>query len=209
MNVFETLIGSPLLIVRLIAAVGGFVVGYVGTGPLWRAFWRIARRQPIPSGLLPWMKFCTGIVLAALLYTLVGFGGTGWGWGRGGGGTGTTGGTGVQKGTGKGDGSASGEPKKQPDPPIGKNRDREILYVELLGGERYLGDGKYYLLNRKPPAVGLADIDAALKARPNKIELHILYLSDSVGQRSGPADRLRDLVGKYQIPLVETVEGDK
>lgn len=211
MNVFESLIGSPLLIVRLIAAVGGFVVGYMFSGPFWRVFWRLVLRHPIQAGLLPWVKFCTGLVLAAALYSFVGFGGGGgWGWGRGGGGSGTGGGAGDGKGVGKGTGSpTTGDPQKKSDQPTAKTPGREILFVELLGGDRYAGDNKFYLLSRKSPAVDLADVDAAFKTRPDKIELHILYMPDSVGQRSGPADRLRELAGKYQIPLVETIDGEK
>lgn len=205
MNVLETLMGSPLLIVRLIAAIGGFVVGYMFTGPFWRLFWRVAFRKPVPAALIPWLKFCTGLVLAALLYSLVGFGGGG-GFGWGGGGTGSGTGTGAGKGTGKGNDPATNDPKKKGDGPAAKTPGREILYVELLGGERYKDDNKFYLLGRKTPPVLLAEIEDAFKTRPDKIELHIVYTPSSVGQRSGPADRLRDLASKYQVPLLETVE---
>lgn len=196
---------NPLMIVRLIAAVGGFVVGYMISGPLWRLVWRLAARKPVPGGLLPVLKTCTGLVVAALLYTLVGFGGGGgWGWGPGGGGGFGPGGTGAGDGkagpsgpAGDGKGKGTGATVKTPG--------REIFEVEMLGGARYLGDGKFYLINRTSPPVALDEIETAFKARPDKLELHIHYVPDSVGQRTGPAERLRDLASKYQIPLVEVV----
>jgi hypothetical protein len=203
---------TGLLIIKLVAAVGGFVVGYFVSGPFWRLFWRGAMRKPIPPALLPWMKFCTGLVFAALLYSAVHFGGGGWGFGGpGGGGSGVGGGTGDGKGDGKsggkGETTTPGDPgKKGPatTPPA-----REILVVELLGGNRYPGDGKYYLIDRKEPPVTLAAIDEMFKKRGAKIELHIHYAADSVGQRHAAAERLRDAAQKYGILLVETVDAEK
>jgi hypothetical protein len=203
------------LIIRLIAAVGGFVVGYLTSGPFWRLFWRAALRKPIPPALVPWVKFCTGLVLAALLYSLVHLGsGGGWGWG-GGGGSGTGGG----KGDGKGSGTTSGndaivqptDPNKKIDTgsPAVKTPSREVLIVELLGGARFLGEGKYYLVGGKEPAVALPAVDEIFKKRGDKIELHIRYSADSVGQRHPAAERLREAASKYRIPLVENVDGGK
>jgi hypothetical protein len=214
-NLLSGISSTGQLIIRLIAAVGGFVVGYMFSGPVWRAIWRITRRKPIPPALLPWMKFCTGMVLAALLYTLVHLGGGGgWGWG-GGGGSGTGGGKGDGKGPGKTSGSGeanpSDDPAKKGDPSTqkAKSSNREILVIELLGGARYPGDGKYYLVAGKEPPLAIAAVDELLKKRGDKIELHIRYSANSVGQRHAAADRLRDAATKHQIPLVETVEGEK
>jgi hypothetical protein len=208
---FSGISSTAQLIIRLIAAVGGFVVGYMFSGPFWRLLWRGAFRKPIPPGLVPWVKFCTGLVLAALLYTLVGIGGGGgWGWG-GGGGSGTTGGVGSGKGSGKGDGTVPGDPTKKgnPDGPTAKTPGRDILVVELLGGNRYPGDGKYYLVGGKETPVALSAIDDEFKKRGDKIELHIQYSADSVGRHHGAADRLRETASKYRIPLVESPGGEK
>src|SRR5262249_31685604 len=112
-DLFSGISSTGQLIIRLIAAVGGFVVGSMFSGPLWRVVWRVGKRQPLPPALLPWLKFCTGAVLAAILYTLVHLGGGGgWGWG-GGGGSGSGGGTGEGKGTGKGESNVPGDPSKK------------------------------------------------------------------------------------------------
>ncbi len=210
-DLFSGISSTGQLIIRLIAAVGGFVVGYMFSGPLWRVVWRVTARKPISPGLLPWMKFCTGLVLAAALYTLVHLGGGGgWGWG-GGGGSGGGGGKGDGKGSGNEDATTPGDPSKKgnPDPIAAKTPGREILVVELLGGDRYPGDGKYYLVDRKQPPVAIAAVDEAFQKRVDKIELHIQYAPDSVGKHHPAAERLRDAASKYRIPLVENVGGEK
>src|SRR6185295_17363677 len=138
-----------------------------------------------PPALLPWLKFCTGAVLSALLYTLVHLGsGGGWGWG-GGGGSGSGGGKGDGKGSGTGELKMPGDPSKKgtTGEPKTSAPSREILTVELLGGNRYPGDGKYYLVGGKEPAITLAAFDEILKNRGEKIELHIRYSADSVGRQ--------------------------
>ncbi len=200
-----------LFVARLFLAVGGFVVGYLFSGPFWRLVWRVTRRQTVPPALLPWLKFCTGLILAALLYSFVPIGGHG-GWGLGGGGgSGIGGGTGDGKGSQKGDGDPTGDPSKKGklDTPAAKTPGREILVVELLGGARYPGDGKYYLLAGKTPPVPISTIDETFQKRADKIELHIHYAPDSIGQHHDAAKRLRDAASKYRIPLVENVGAEK
>lgn len=207
MSFFQGIGDWSQFIIRLIAAVGGFVVGYLVSGPAWRVVWRVAFRQPVKPGQLPWLKVCTGLVIGTLLYTLVHLGAGGWGWG-GGGGSGTGSGVGDGKGSGKSGGDGDSTTKKG-GPASTKNPGREIVVVELLGGTRYLGDGKYYLLDRKEPAVTIETVRDAFKKQPEKIELHVHYSPQSVGQRHEAARRLRDLAGELRIPHVETIEDEK
>jgi hypothetical protein len=194
-------------IVRMIAAVGGFVVGYMASGPFWRLFWRGVFRKPIPPGLLPWVKFCTGLVLAAILYTLVhlgGGGGLGWGGGTGDG-IGPGKGTGKDTGAGK-DGPSVSDTKDKSKRLSTNNPGREILEVELLGPKRYPGALKFYLLDRKDPPIDLAALEEIFKTRTEKIELHVIYTMDSVDRGHGAAERLRAKAEAYRIPLVQIDE---
>lgn len=209
MDFFSSLASGPLLIVKLIAAVGGFVVGYLLSGPFWRGFWRVVLRKPIPGPLVPVMKLCTGLVLAAALYSFVALGGGGWGFGGGGAGPGPGGG---KTGDGKGTGSpVPGDPKSKnnSDNPAAKTKGREILVIELLGADRFSNDGKNYLLDRKEPGVTIEHVEDAFKKRPDKIELHVYYGPKSVGEHHPTAAALRDLANKYHIPAVKEVEKAK
>src|SRR5262245_24180971 len=99
------------LALRVLAAVGGFVIGYLLTGPLVRFLVRVAVHKQVPDGVLLWVKVLGGLVVAIVVFQLMQFG-------PGGGGSGSGGGTGDGKGTGKGTGSGK---NGKPDP--GKQND--------------------------------------------------------------------------------------
>ena len=90
------------------------------------------------------------------------------------------GGTGDGKGSGKGEAVVPGSDinkKGEAVVPTAKSTRREIISVlELLGGSRYRDDGKFYLLDRKEPAISREEIEEAIKKRSDKIELHIYYI---------------------------------
>src|SRR5438034_1102815 len=83
-----------LLFVKIPAAVGGALLGYFASGPVIRLLYRTAFHRPVPGWLLPLGKLSGGAILGAVLFFLVGLGGTGLGFGPG-------------RGNGPGDGAAA------------------------------------------------------------------------------------------------------
>ena len=198
-------------VIRIIAAIGGVVVGHFLSGPLLRVLWWFVFRRSIPPRLLPWAKSATGLGLGALLYFFVPLGGTG-GWGFGG-----AGGGGSGSGSGNGTGGGPSVDAKSIKPPVvakdsaniatnAVTATRAVIVVELIGGERYLGDGKYYLLDRKDPPIAISQVEETLKKSPAKTELHIVFTGDGVGPRHVAAVRLRELAQKLGIPMLDKVE---
>ena len=208
MNLFA-IIGVALAVFafRVIAAVGGLVVGYFLSGPLLRVFWRIAFRRPIPPRLLPWAKSVVGVGLGLVVFVFFAPFNDNGGWGFGG-----PGGGGSGSGNGTGDGVGPSVDVKSLKSPGNKDAatsaaaTREIVVIELIRSDRYAQDSKFYLLGRKYPPVALSAVEEALNKNPAKTELHLVFTADGIGRQHGAVVRLRDLAEKLAIPVLQKEE---
>ena len=164
-----------LWIIRIIATIGGAVVGWFVCDPLTRLFYRVSFRAPTPGGILVSCKLAGGAILAASIYYLMPlvFGG---GPGLGLGGAGLGGSAGNGGGNGDKSGANGDSAKNITNPPKdkspGKNPKLESVEVEIIKIKNFAKDGtnRYYLLNGAEPALSLADLRTALeKNKPKKI----------------------------------------
>lgn len=191
--------GPLYLFMRLAAALGGLVAGWFLSGPISRLLYRIIARKPIPSDVLAWCKVGGAALSAFLIFYFLplgsGGGGHGHGPGNGGAGEGKGSGTGHGDATKKGDGGDKGNGDAK----------RDTIAIELLGGDSYKDDQRYYLLDRKPPAVSLKEVDQLFQDKRGKLQVLIVLTRDSVGERHGAVTRLQNLARKYgQFTLVKT-----
>ena len=187
--------------IRIIVGIGGFFVGYLLSTPFWRVgYWLRYRRSINTTGLLFWLKLLSGITLAMLLYFFLPLGGLG----LGGGGTGT--GAGKGNGTGPGIDNQPGKGVVGPTTQKGATTSqRKVVTIELLGGERYKHDGRYYLIDRKEPAVDKEAVEELLKRDPSKLEIQLFFTAQSVHDRHPAAEAVRSLARQHQVPILETV----
>jgi hypothetical protein len=191
-------------VIRVIVGLGGFFVGYFFSSPFWRvAYWLRNRKSISTTGYLFWLKFLSGVTLGAALYLFLPLGG----FGLGGGGSGTGNGTGNGVGPGVDNAPGKGSVGSPTTKTGTATSNRTVLVVELLGGDRYKNDGRYYLIERKEPAVDKAALEELLKRDPNKIEIQLLITRQSISRTEPPARAVHSLASKYQIPVLETVEG--
>ncbi len=200
-----------LFVVRIIAAVGGAVVGWFVFDPLTRLTYRAWYRAPTPGAVLFTTKGSAAALLATLIYVFIplggGGGGLGWGPGKGG-----------EPGKGKGDGGdkvVSDGANKDPKTP--KDKDKidtpkstgkiETIQIEILGGKRFEDDGKdrFYLIERKKPAVAIDDVDAYFKKNEGKIEVVAVLTKDTgieLDLIGSPLDKLRKRAAEYKIKML-------
>jgi hypothetical protein len=184
---------------RIAAGLGGALLGWIVSNPVLRLGHRIIAGRPVPGWAVPWVRLLSAGVLGVLAYFFIplgGGGGLGWGPGRGGG-----------PGKGPGEGGAytkaeSGSTSKEAAASKAKSG-REVLDIELLGGPRYTGDGRYYLLQRQAPPLSLEEVEEALKKRGDRVEVHVILTEQSVGRHHEAVARLRALLDRLKIPTVE------
>jgi len=180
-------------ILRVAAALGGALLGWFLSGPLVRILYRAARQKPAPNWLVGWSKLGGAALLAFLAYyflPLGGGGGLGWGPGAGGGP-----GLGPGDGSAKVEGNTSTATDKQ-----GKASKKDLaLEIELLGGKNYQGDGRYYLLNRKEPALNLAEVEDYIQKNEERLEpsISVVLTPASVDESHAAVLRLNTLIEKY------------
>lgn len=182
--------------IRIAAALGGAILGFFLSGPVLRLLYRIAFHRPVPGWLLPLGKLAGGALLGALFFFLVSIGGRGLGWG---------GGSGFGTGAGPGTDKPAGD-KVRAGKGAGEKSAREKLVIELLGGSRYLGEGRYYLIKREPPARTLNDVEEFIKDKADKLEVHVLLTDESVAASHPAVGRLRERLEHYQIPTVMSTD---
>jgi hypothetical protein len=201
---------AAIEVVRVIAGVGGAFVGWFVSDPLARALHRLLVQKPIPGWTLPFAKVGGAAALGLLVYFLVRIGGgpDGWGYGPGPGG---------DPGKGPGEGKditaltkdAKSDDKKPRADDAVKPADkappaalRKIVEIEVLGGERYPGEERYYLLRPTGKALTLEEVDAYLKENRAKLELRIVVTEDSPAKGLGIREDLVERANRYEIPQV-------
>jgi len=182
---------------RVIAGLGGAIIGYFLAGPVVRLLYRGAFHQPAPREAIFAGKLCGAGLVGVLFFFLVGLGGH-FGFGPGGGGDGNgTGNGGHGSSEKKGGDSQTDDKKSDVSPKV-----RQVLEIELLGGERYKGEERFYLLHRKEPAATLKEVQKYFQENKD-LEVHIILRTApemSVSESTGTVIRLRKLADKYGIP---------
>src|SRR5438105_3154266 len=188
---------------RVLAGLAGAFVGWMFTGYVVRFLVRLAFHRPTPRPVLTLSRLLGALAIGLLVYYYLHPGGSGgWGWGGGGGG-------GSGSGQGSHGGTASGKttPDKSTRPAVEgttqKAPGKDTLVVELLGGSRYKGEGRYYVVQGKPPARTLKEIEALLKAGKERLgKLEIVIRPDSVSRSHPATTRLQQLADEYGLATV-------
>jgi len=193
-------ITAPIFwLIKIAAAVGGAIIGYLVSGPSIRLLFRLALGRPVPGWFLPLGRLGGAALLGALFFMLATLGGNGLGWG--------SGGLGLGAGSGTGPGIAkSGADKNKTGTGKGEKATREKLVIELLGGDRVAGDQRYYLLKTDESAKTLAEVEDLIKEKPDKLEVHLKLTDESVAASHPAMARLRELLQRYQVPTVTPQE---
>lgn len=187
---------------RGVAALGGLFLGWFLTGPIVSVAFRAAFRKPTPSSLYYSCKAVGAVAIAYLVFIFLplGPGGGGFGFGPGNGGP----------GDGKGSGANGNAKKTDGDGPAKGSSKREPLAIELLGGDRYKDDDRFYLINRKEPAVTLKEVGQLFEEKKGSLLVEIVLTRDSVGEKHGAVTRLQKLARDYnQFTLVKPEMSEK
>ena len=199
-------------VLRIIATVGGAVVGWFVCDPLTRGIYRLSFKGTTPGSVLFLAKLGGATTLALLIWFFLplGGGGGGLGWGPGmGGGPGKGPGQGGDK-KGAGSDVNSKTDKETKDAKIITTPkvvpQRELLKIEILGGPRFKNDGedRYYLFKSKEISSprSLAEVEEYFKKNHDKLQVEIIHTEDTAvfNMDEGPTPRLRKLANKYGIP---------
>ena len=193
---------------RVAAAIGAALVGWFVSGPILRLAYRGLARRPAPNWLMPWARLGGAALCGLLAYfflPLGGGGGLGWGPGAGGG-PGIGPGTGLTKATPGDEGKQqSTEAAKATVKPL------ENLEIELIGGKRYRGDGRYYLINRREPVVTLEEVEKYLRENAAHLAEYvtIVLAPTSVDAQHGAVLRLSTVIEKIdRTPRIVNVPGE-
>jgi hypothetical protein len=199
---------AALTVLQVIAAIGGAFVGWFISDPVARITYRLAVQKPIPGWSLPWIKLCCAALVGLLIYYFVSLGGGPGGWGYG---------PGLGGGPGKGAGGKETDAvsrdrsddktradKTPPGDKAPKAVVRRPVEIEVLGGKRYPGDERYYLLRPAAKAMTLGEVEAYFKDNGSKLELHVVLTDESPDDITGITAALTRLADRFQIPsLVE------
>lgn len=190
--------------VRVIATVGGAVVGWFATDPLTRMVYRLSFKGVTPMYVLLIAKIAGAATLALLIWFFLPLGGGGGlGWGAGPGGSPGKGpGQGGNKGPGTEPNTKDGKDTKNAKDPKGDTTPkvephREPVKVEILGGPRFKNDGeeRFYLVLRKDESArSLKELEEYLKKNPPSL-IEIIHTDDTfvVNTDEDPTRRLRKL----------------
>jgi hypothetical protein len=188
-----------LSIVRIIATVGGAVVGWFGCDPLTRAVYRLIYRAATPGVLLFTIKGIGATTLALLMWFMPFGGGGGLGWGPGAGGL-----------PGKGPGQGGDKPAQaakpnddaKPDAPK-STQPLQPIEIEIISGKLFKDDGKdrYFVVDHKYPALSHDELDDFLKQNHARIEITPVLTKDSlgVGRENSPLSQLKALTKKHAV----------
>jgi hypothetical protein len=149
-------------------------------------------------------------LLATIMYVFITLGGGGsLGWGPGKGGS-------PGKGPGQGGDKVAADGPAKDAKVITKDKDKsdaaktppkiERVQIEILGGKRFVDDGKerFYLIERKKPAVNIADVDAYFTKNAGRIEVVAVLTKDTgieLDLIGSPLDKLRKRAAEHNIKV--------
>jgi hypothetical protein len=197
-------------IVRIIATVGGAIVGWFVCDPLTRGLYRLSFRAATPGSLLLVTKLSGAAALSLLIYFYMplGGGGGGLGWGPGMGG---------EPGKGKGEGGDKTTPSngKDTERPADKDKSEaakkaplvlEPVEIEIISTKAYKKDGRFYLIKRAGPARTLAELGDYLKQNQGTIEVTPILTRDSFDdtQPDNPLSKLLNLTEDHKVKTLQT-----
>jgi hypothetical protein len=198
LNLLHDLGEGVVLVLRIILALLGALLGWWLTSPLVKGISRLAFRRR-PSAPVLTVSRLSGAVLVALAlfyFFPLGFGGGGTGGGLGEGvGTGSG-----AKGPGQGDGGRKDGKQKQPEVKPGESG--ETVRVEMILASRYeKNTGRYYLIESKAPPKTLEEVDQYLNDHKGRFRnLDIIIYANSVDPRHSAVQELEKLAdGKYKL----------
>jgi hypothetical protein len=190
-----------LHIVRIIATIGGAVVGWFVCDPLTRLIYRLAYRAATPGPLLFTTKACGAALLGAAMYFIPLGGGGGLGSGPGPGGL-------PGKGPGPGGNDAPTKDAVAKDAkPLAKieqkaDQARELVDIEILGGKRFKDDGKlrYYHVKQTDATLSYVELRDYFSRHKGKLNVRVVLTPDSASfgsEEDDPTRRLRKLMDQY------------
>jgi hypothetical protein len=194
-------IGLDLLfLIRIIATIGGAIVGWFVCDPLTRGLYWLATRAAIPGLLLFASKAGGSIALALVVFGVmqfVSFGdGSGFGFGPGSGGV-----------PGKGAGAGGDKPADTKDAKAAKTdaqkgpRGLEPVEIEIINGKLYKDDERYFLVKRAEPALSRGELEDYLKKNKDKVEIIPVLTKYSIGRggEDSPLSQLLSLTEKHNV----------
>ena len=185
--------------VRILAALVAAFVGWVTVGLAVGLLVRLIFRRPAPRPAVFLARIVGALALGLLVYYFLYPGGVG-GWGLGGGGFGLGGGGTGRNGSGTGTSATSTTPKI--DKASTHVESRDTLTIEMLGGERYKGEGRYYLVEGKAPPRTLDELTDLLKRNRGRYrKLEILIYPDSVAREHPATSQLAGLANRFGLSL--------
>jgi hypothetical protein len=148
------------------------------------------------------VRIAGAVAVGLLVYYFLHPGGSG-GWGLGGGSFGLGGGTG-----GTGTGTATGVTTRATTATTAASKTvsapvaADTLTIEMLGGTRYKGEGRYYLIDDKAPARTLAEVEDLLKMNKGRYgKLEILLYPESMASVTAPVTQLAELAKRQGLSL--------
>ena len=193
-----------LHIVRIVASVGGAVVGWFVCDPLTRLLYRVSFRGATPGFLLLGTKSGGAATLALLIYFFMPLGGgSGFGFGLGPGGL-------PGKGQGEGGSTSNGTLKANKDAKDRKDakttdapnssQQVETVEIEILGGGR-VQNNRYYLIKGSTAPLSHDELKEYFDKNHGKIKVIPVLTEDSVGldRDNNPLIKLKKLADDCKI----------
>jgi hypothetical protein len=171
------LVDVGMNVLKLLAIAGGFMIGGLGSGLLFRGAAKLALARQVPRPMMVIVRLLGGVAAGLAVYV--------WAFG--------TGGSGLGSGAGLGSGG-QGQPvstlasnpsaDRQTD---GNQPGSDVLRVVMLGGDR-VASPRFYLLEGDKEPRTLPDLQKAIQARqdekdkPSLKSIEIVIYEDSVAQ---------------------------
>ena len=196
-------------IIRIIATIGGAVVGWFAGDLSTRGIYFLWYRASAPGILVFSVKVVVAILLALVIYFFVPLGGGGLGNGPGVGGAPSKG---DGKGDGKGDKNAITDSARKDDKATDKDsktpkvdpekKPLRQLVIEVLGGDRLPDDGRerYYLIAKAAEPLSITEVKDYFKKSEGTFDTVWIVHTEHTVVVPGPLDptrRLQKLVGDH------------
>ncbi len=189
-------------VVRVLTALVGAYIGSVVAGLVVRVLARLMTRRSAPRPIVALARVVGALAVGLLIYYFLHPGGSG-GWGLGGGSFGL--GAGPGKG---GNAIGTGTTRRTAAEKAGATKTspttvaQETLTIEMLGGSRYKGEGRYYLIGGQEPARDLREVEDFLQKKQGRYRrIEILIYPDSVASVSSPVTQLAELAQRRGLSL--------